>query len=1048
MKKNLIILGIFLFIGSVNAVVVYETIDYGITIPGCSGCAVKDSGDIYFTYIDDEADLIVNKRLGESSYETVMIAKNVGSVNNSVYADVYIESGRVHMCITDNSTGSTITYYRGYGTGIADATVINPGGHCQIVEGFDGYPHIFTERTEYRWDGGSWVSAVVLADDISDITINGTDYLAYIQDTSAPSYFSGGLETRTADSGAFVVRIANGNAMGARTSAAFIVNEVDDDIVYAGGSMCSAGTTDIRTGVLNSSNWGWAQSIDNAAQANCNTYFREATFSKYGETIYIYGNLLGEESIKLYSGTYLGGFSESTAVSVIGGYDFASVATNEEAYLLYQNISNIIRLRIETDSYKVSGYVYDGVTMLPISTFPLVTFTVDGVDYSGLCDVDGYYEIEKLNENTYSYVASEDNYITSTARTVALTENTSIDPIYIYPTNASTNLVNARISFSLENGTPIDNTTFKFEYIQGANCIIGTEYYYTTDVNGLIDRNILAGTYLISNINYRLRAELDVEWFHEYEVYAEVDVNMHLYVYPVGDVYNVSFFVVESENGTAIANATIYVIDSQYRHYYPDYTDVGGNASVLVPPETYYYVVSATNYATYTSSPIEINGDRAEVIALDPLAYTTFDIIITIVDENSTPVSDATLNLYGSGVYENYGIYIVTNQSNATGQSRFNGLIGFRDIYDPTSFLDFMAYANKSGYDYSIVIEFILDADYEATLALYNTSATANLVITVSESNLLSHVEIYIEDITHTCDCNLLSCPNQCPNMFLTNNSGTREIENIYQHHKYRLTFLKAGYNDQTAIILLTNQNYTHSFTMVAEENTSIFSGNIFQYGTFIGIEGVYMILNNEDNEYSALTYDFHDDYGTFVFTDVISGHYNLSLSRGGYHTKANISVDLTTNIYDAVYYIVPTDESRCTTFHVSWIYENESYEKTSLGGASIKVYALNNPEDYFLKSTDANGYATICVPVGEYVVEIEAGSEFSDITDTIFITGEPFEYTLTKWADEVVIEMEFNIGHFFSFWGHYGWLIVTLVMFLFLAAIGRMSLDIIKGKY
>lgn len=391
----------------------YETVGYGKTIPLCDGCSFISGGDYYFMYVDNGGDVIVNKRLGPGSYDLVKMMKNIGHVNNTIRADMWIESGRFHVCIMDNSSGTSRLYYRGYETGVSDVEVANISSEiCKIVEGLDGHPHIFVGQTEYRWNGSAWASSSVLNRGIGDIIVNGSHYLALTSYSSAPTYSYGEFESRTSDSGAFTTKISPSSSVGAMSST---VRQIGATI-YASGGFCIGGAGYYSTAIYNKSNWINSTYLDiYGGGSNCNLHIEDNALIFVNNSFHLFASyVLSDDINESITPDYNTTFTEATAVSSPYSKYF-SADGGAYGYLLYnhnESFSSVVAIRLQAYTYNLSGYVRNVFSSQVIANAN-VSLNFSSENHSTISDSSGYYFFQELSD-MYSYTVSKANYSNST----------------------------------------------------------------------------------------------------------------------------------------------------------------------------------------------------------------------------------------------------------------------------------------------------------------------------------------------------------------------------------------------------------------------------------------------------------------------------------------------------------------------------------------------------------------------------------------------------------------------------------------------------------
>lgn len=1004
MKRIILVLLLAGLILPVQAVY-YETLDYGKTIPECDGCMQYDSGDIYVTFVDDEGDVITYKRLTRSSYEMVRLWKSNNHPNNTKYADVWINSGRVHVCITDNSTGTHYIYYRGYGTGVADAQIVASSDECKIVEGPDGYPHIFADNDEYRWDGASWVTGSnVLSQHVKDVYVNGSSFYAVTDSTSAPAYNYAVFETRAANSGNFNINIAASTTAGARNA---VIRMAGSDM-WVGGGYCSAGDGYHLLSKFNGSNFINVTTLSSfMGGANCNLHLEDNALYYNTGDITVFRSSTQNSNIE-YNATENQAYNLSedtgTAVSaVLTKYFSAEADGNGTGFLLYNDDgSSLVLLRVDAPSYALSGHVYDAATMEAIVTLPVVDLEYNSTHSTDICDIEGYYTIGNLEAREYNYNVSEPGYISATGSLI-IDGNTTRD-FYLLKTTANVSYKSVALTFIDSFDNRVANENFKFTYMGPCSCLIGNEYYYSTDSNGVITDEFFEGDYRVQKDGYIIRDSLLDAYsnYVEFSVYDDPTVKT-FYVLNLNQTSNVTIYVVDSATGDYIQNAAVRLISTQ--GYYLNYSGIGGDAKFVLPNNDYILKISHADYIDYPNEEhyfidervLDIAGNYTEYILLIPTTETLFSIYGNITDNHGVAIN-ASVKIRGNGTYQIQGNVDFFNFTNLSGNQNY------------------LVSANSSGYFDSGDYLVYLITNTRLDIMLDNISEIANLNLTIIEDFNVSGIRAELTDVTNMNSYNSV--------IKYTNGTGEAVFSGLIHYHRYKLILSKPGYKTNTTYLNFYDNSRTFHFNLTEMENRYTFSGYIYRSGTGFGIQGVTLELYQDggNDTYQGVT----NSEGRFEISDIEYGDYILNITKIGYFSNLFLPLNVYSDI-EKNYYLESVEEVVGVRFFVT---DNQS---VGLADAAIRIV---RDEEQEIISTDDNGNAYINLPKDKYSVELHKEG-YESITDEIIVSkdGDTFDYQMEASLGDY---QSFGESDLFGFWNTWGWLFLLVASILFMGAVIR----------
>jgi len=708
-------------------------------------------------------------------------------------------------------------------------------------------------------------------------------------------------------------------------------------------------------------------------------------------------------------------------------------------------------LIIERISYSLSGYIYDGELSTPIFLSAIQLYQGGTLQYTNITGEDGYFDIPDVLIGHYNYTISAEGY-PSYNGTIYIAGDTILNT-YLYLPN-STNIFSVDITFLDKDLLGVSNVGVTFEYIEGAECAIGTQYLYFTNSFGKVNSTLPLGTYAIRLNTYQIREYIIDEWSWEVYLMVNHDLTRTYLVRQIGNIYNTSIIVLNGSNGEELNGSLVYLSNEFITYTGTSGEDGNGQVDFLTTIGIYDLTVNAQHlgFQLYPSpiisgfeiSEINVTMNETYYVILTLESSNIYNLTVIVYDINNNPIENVTIHLSGDGAYTRYGDFFFDNLTDTNGTANFTDIpLGNYEIY-----------ANKTGYEDSQIFFESISTNYYLIIQLLNITQVTDLNITVNESNDLSNIFCRLEDITYNCNYGDRGCLNQDNQVRYTNLSGIALFSGIHEYHHYEIEFIKNGYQTFTQIFRINNTNITYHFTMPEINYTSDFHGFIYfrpSVGGLRGINNAILTLISSDNiTYTSISnpHPINNADGYFIFENLDRELYTLNITKTGFVDRGNIRVDLRYgNLLND--YFLEGDNIRAVRITVFWRNENDTFMISRLENAKIKMYEDLQEDSAFYFSTNPQGEANEFMPSGSYNIEISKDG-YTTITDKIIITNinEEYEFTMIKEdirPDDIRDYISINQRTFFSFIINYGWIIILIIIGLVALSTMLMSLADIK---
>ena len=358
----------------------------------------------------------------------------------------------------------------------------------------------------------------------------------------------------------------------------------------------------------------------------------------------------GSYSFSVVAGTY-------TLTCNASGYEpwSKSVTVNADA------VQDIELTVVVNPTYIISGKVTGSDTKAAIDG-ATVTLTAPGVSVTKTTDSNGEYSFTNLENGNYTIKIEADDYNDDT-QTVAISGANATHDVEL--TAVVYSLTGKVVEFGT--GTGLANVTIE---INGQTL--------TTDSNGEYQISINSGS-------YQVKATLAT--YEDFTGTILVDANAgtigDIVMIKVGTIRHiVSGNITDKDDNSAVAGAIVEFQKSGTTNLaYSEETDVNGNYTIKLLPDTYDVTVSKAGYQNETEAGLVISGDKndndyeIEKIKVDVSGKV-------IVAGGTTPLSGATVTLTDAASGSTIGSSLTTG---ASGEYKFEGIVAGAYIVKATA---------------------------------------------------------------------------------------------------------------------------------------------------------------------------------------------------------------------------------------------------------------------------------------------------------------------------------------------------------------------------
>ena len=1031
MKNRILLFGLLVLLWisfPVSADWHIENVTNGWGASGSGDYIYSESGKTCFIVMDNDSinrpELMVYCRTGENTYSTESVLENASKVID--YALTMDSTGSWGMCYIWNQTD---VYYRKQG-GSNELLKNCPTriNKCDVMYDNSDIPHVAwggksalnkPYLNESIYISGNWIMKTI---PIYTDTYYNVQEISILWDYATNHKFA--LTTTVYDTHEFF-SFSVGNSYDSdwsliryKEAGVIDIQPTTDATILSNGSVdmmfATTGYTNISIMKNITSVFTTIKQVGSDAYEGGIDYFSDDYHYTYKDS---------SSNLKYGSSS-----SESTVTGSIKAVPDLVSDNSGYIYIAYSGNDNIFHIAYSKPQYSISGRVIDAVTLEPIVTLP--TIKLDNGTYTAICDIDGYFSFSNVEAGTYSYAISEDGYVTQTGTIVVDSDITNWNTA-LYPESYSENLTSYTFFFINSDNIAQSNVSIKLEYVDGCPCLIGNEYYRTTDSDGKISGYLMKGTYRLSNpfhlINYEQYIDIDI-----YSPISKTFILMS-----VNGTWNASFQIYDYETNDWLSGASVVLYSDSY--YYSGSTDLEGKISFNAISDTYYLSIMKSGYYSYPCDmaylgdygvtqewsaegeetecykKIDLSANYSEIIALVPTSYLKYNLSIAVLDctNASMPyISGIALYLEGKGT-----IVYLENKTSVNGYVTFFNLTAGDYKY---WFVDSTGEYQQEYPDFKYPIT--LYSDTTLTECMLKTSAIQTYNLTLNEQNQTSGIT-----------CQLMDSDGMYYNQIkITNTTGSIQFSGLREYWDYDLRCAKNGYYDYTTYISVYQTNIIHNFTMQKAIPVYTMSGTVYYAGTTTAIPNVKVEINASKNNIQ-----YSDSQGYFSFSGLENGKYSIQLTKEGFF---NYSSEFEIKNQDVVipYELTSLNElykfTICTT-------DNQS---NPLKDTTITIDNSELEITQYL-STGQDGCVQFVEPKAVYQITAEKEGYLSFKTEkTVSADNQKWIFILQKKEIE---EFEFGETDFFGMIADYGWSILALVFGLFVTAIIVQEIRVIRGK-